>query len=169
LGHFRPFRYCTKVDAKLAELSSLTQKFPLKVALEFFAMNAPDPLHWTLNSCSRAFRTVSLLHESRCKTGRTGATNAQVRLTKLRRNFSQRTHLVHSIWSKTHILGCFGLFRYCMKFDAKLDELTPFTPKFAWWSCVAFFHYERTRSTPLDPKLMFLGVSGRVVTVRKSM
>jgi hypothetical protein len=27
LGHFRPFRYCTKVDAKLAEMAPLTDKF----------------------------------------------------------------------------------------------------------------------------------------------
>jgi hypothetical protein len=27
LGHFGPFRYCTKVDAKLAELVPLTHKF----------------------------------------------------------------------------------------------------------------------------------------------
>jgi hypothetical protein len=26
-GRFGPFRYCTKVDAKLAELAPLTQKF----------------------------------------------------------------------------------------------------------------------------------------------
>jgi hypothetical protein len=45
-------------------------------------MNALDPLHWTQNSCFGAFRTVSFLHESRCKTGRTGAINAQVRKTK---------------------------------------------------------------------------------------
>jgi hypothetical protein len=108
-----------------------------KVASEFFATNAPDPLHWTQNSCfgafgtvlllhesrcqtkqSRigifrnertrstalhpiscfgAFRTVFLLHESRCKTGRTVAINVLVRQTKSRRNFSQRTHQIHSI------------------------------------------------------------------------
>jgi hypothetical protein len=49
-----------------------------KVASEFFATNAPDPLHLTRNSCFGSFRTVSLLYESRCKTGRTGAFNAQV-------------------------------------------------------------------------------------------
>jgi hypothetical protein len=27
LGHFRPFRYCTKLDAKLAELVPLSHKF----------------------------------------------------------------------------------------------------------------------------------------------
>jgi hypothetical protein len=50
-----------------------------KVASEYFATNAPDPLHLTQNSCFRAFRTVSLLHENRCKTGRTGAIIAQLR------------------------------------------------------------------------------------------
>ena len=32
-----------------------------KVALEFFAMNAPDPPHWTLNFCFRAICTI-LVH-----------------------------------------------------------------------------------------------------------
>jgi hypothetical protein len=50
-----------------------------KVASEFFATNTPDPLHLIKNSCFGAFRTVSSLHESRCKTGRTGAIIAQVR------------------------------------------------------------------------------------------
>jgi hypothetical protein len=49
-----------------------------KVASEFFATNAPEPLHCTQDSSFGAFRTVSLLHESRCKTGRTGAIIAQV-------------------------------------------------------------------------------------------
>jgi hypothetical protein len=50
-----------------------------KVASQFFAMSAPDPLHWTQNSYFGAIRTVSLLHESRCKTGRTGAIITEVR------------------------------------------------------------------------------------------
>jgi hypothetical protein len=33
----------------------------------------------TKNSCFGAFWTVLLLHESRCKTGRTGAIKSQVR------------------------------------------------------------------------------------------
>jgi hypothetical protein len=53
-----------KVDGKLAELEPLTHKFPNKVASEFFATNAPDPLHWTKNSCFGAFQNVLLLHES---------------------------------------------------------------------------------------------------------
>jgi hypothetical protein len=39
-----------KVDAKLAEIAPLTHKFAKEVASKFFAMNAPDPLHWTQNS-----------------------------------------------------------------------------------------------------------------------
>jgi hypothetical protein len=133
-GVSKPFRYCMKVDAKLAELVTLSHKFTKqsrvgifrnertrsnrstpfdqklmfwgvsdrfvtarnsmqnwpnwchyhtsslsKVASEFFVTNAPKPLHWTQDSSFVAFRTVSLLYESRCKTGRTGAINAQVR------------------------------------------------------------------------------------------
>jgi hypothetical protein len=79
LGHFGPFRYCTKVDAKLAELALLMHKFAKRSCVEFFATIAPDPLRWTQNSCFGMFLTVSFLHESRRETGRTGATNAQVR------------------------------------------------------------------------------------------
>jgi hypothetical protein len=114
--------------------SSLTQS-----RVEFFATNAPDPLNLTQDLCFGAFRTVSLLHESRCKTGRTGAINAQVRKMKLLLNFSQRTHVIHSIGPKTHILERFGPFRYCTKVDAKLAELVPLTHKFAKQSRVRIF------------------------------
>jgi hypothetical protein len=51
-----------------------------------------------------------------------------------------------------------------MKVVAKLAELEPLTQKFAKRSCVGIFRNERTGSTPLDPKLMFLGVLDRFVT-----
>jgi hypothetical protein len=80
LGRFGPFRYSTKFNAKLAELVPLTHKFAKQSRIGiFFATNAPDPLHWSQNSCFGVFRIVSLLYESRCKTGRTGAINVQVR------------------------------------------------------------------------------------------
>jgi hypothetical protein len=132
-------------------------------------MNALDPLHWTQNSCFGAFWTVWLLQKSRCKAGRTGAINAQVRLTKSRPNFSQRTHPIHSIGPITHVLSRFGPFCYCRKVDAKLAELVPLTHKFAKQSRVRIFCSERTRSTPLDPKLMFWDVSDHFVTARKTM
>jgi hypothetical protein len=48
-----------------------------------------------------------------------------------------------------------------MKADAKLAELVPLSQKFAKQSRVGIFRNEGTRSTPLEPKLMFLGVSDR--------
>jgi hypothetical protein len=137
--------------------------------LDLFAANAPDPLDWTQNSNAGVFLTVSILHEICCKTGWTCAINAQVCSTKLCRNFSQWTHLIHSIGSKTHVLGYFGPFHYCTIVVAKLAEHVPLTRKFTKRSCVAIVHNERTRSSPLDPKLMFSAVSDRFVTARKSM
>jgi hypothetical protein len=140
-----------------------------KVESKFFATNPPNPLHLTKNPCFAVFRTISLVHESRCKTGRTGAINAKVRKTKSRWNFSQRTHPIHSIGPKTQVLRRFGPFRYCTEVDAKLAKLLPLAHEFAEQSRVRIFRNELTRSTPLDPKLMFWGVSDRFVTARKSM
>ena len=84
--HLGPFPYCTKLAAKRAKLwckSSCPE-----VKSEFFAMNTPDPHHWTLNTCFGvflsvwgAFGTILLLHETCCKMRRTSAINAKVRAT----------------------------------------------------------------------------------------
>jgi hypothetical protein len=79
LGRPEPFCNCTKVDAKLAELAVLTPKFAKWSGVEIFRNERTWSLHWTHNSCFRAFGNVSLLHESRYKTSWTGATNTQVR------------------------------------------------------------------------------------------
>src|SRR6185503_18607825 len=90
------------------------------ITLEFFATNASDPPHWTLNCHFGAFRTI----------------------------------WVHS-----------GLFGCLTKLGAKRAELVQ---KFVPRSRVGIFRNERTRSTPLDPKLTFwcvsyyLGVFGTV-------
>jgi hypothetical protein len=70
---------------------------------------------------------------------------------------------------KSHVLRRFGLFHYYMKVDAKLVKLVPLSHKYAKQTRVRILRNERTRSTPLDPKLMFWGVSDRFVTARKSM
>jgi hypothetical protein len=112
-------------------MAPLTHKFAKRNCVEIFTTNAPDPLHWTQNSYFQAFRTFSLLHESRCKTGRIGAINAQVRYTKLRRKILQRTHLIHSVGPKIHDLVHFRPFPYSMTIDAKQAELVALTHKFA--------------------------------------
>jgi hypothetical protein len=75
LGHFGPFRYSTKVDAKLAELVPVTHKFAKQCRVRILRNehSRSTPLNFG------AFRTISLVHESRRKIGRTSAINAQVR------------------------------------------------------------------------------------------
>jgi hypothetical protein len=87
----------------------------------------------------------------------------------VRRNFSQRTHPINSIGPKTHVLGRFGPFCYCTNVDSKLSEQVPLSHKFAKQIRIRIFRNERTRSTPLDTKLMNWGVSDRFVAARKTM
>jgi hypothetical protein len=63
----------------------------------------------------------------------------------------------------------FGPFSYWRKVDAKLAELVPLLHKFAKECRVRIFSNERTQSTPLEPKLLFCGISDHFITVRKSM
>src|SRR6185312_13111756 len=70
-------------------------------------INAPDPPHWTLNSCFVAF---------------------------------------HTIWVHLGPFGCLT------KIGAKRAELAQ---KFVPQSRVEIFRNKRTRSTPLEPKLIF--------------
>jgi hypothetical protein len=88
---------------------------------------------------------------------------------KLRWNFLQRTHRIHSIGPKTHVLWRLGPFRYSTKVDAKLAEMVPLTRKFSKQSHIRIFRNERSQSTPLDTKLMFWGVLDCFITARKSM
>jgi hypothetical protein len=103
LERFRLFRYCTKVDAKLAELVPLTHKFAKEGRVRIF--------------------------------------------------HNERTQSV--IGHKTQVFRRFGPRHYRTKADAKLAELVPLTDKFAKQCRVGIFRIERTRSTPIDPKLMF--------------
>ena len=74
------------------------------------------------------------------------------RATKLRQNFSQRTHLIHPIGPKSDVLVHFILFGCLTKLGAKQAELVQ---KFVPQSRVGIFRNEHARSNPLDPKLMF--------------
>jgi hypothetical protein len=118
LGHFGPFLYCTKDDAKLDKPVPLTNKIAKQ-------------------SRVRSFR------------------NERTRSTPLD--------------PKLKFWGRFTPFRYWTKVDAKVDELVPLKHKFAKQSRIGIFRNERTRSTPLDPKLMFWGVPHRFITARKLM
>ena len=97
----------------MVALQNLIQNGP-----NFFATNAPDPPHRTLNSCFGVFRTIWMhlgpfgcLTKTQCKTGRT---RGKVRATKSRHKFSQRTHRIDPLgpkltfWCVLYYLGAFG-------------------------------------------------------------
>ena len=71
----------------------------------------PKLMFWYILYNLGAFETFWLPYKTRCKTGRT---SAKVRATKSRRNFSQRTHPIHSIgpklmfWCISYHLVVFG-------------------------------------------------------------
>ena len=119
----------------------------------------PKLTFWCVSYYFGAFGTAWLPYETRCKTGRT---RAKVHATKSRRTFrNERTRstpldniltfcCVRTIWVHS------GPFCCLMKLCAKRAELVlKFVPR----SHVRIFRNERTRSNPLDPKLMFWCVS----------
>jgi len=65
-------------------------------------------------------------------------------------------HAFLSIW--VHL----GPFRYHTKLKAKRAKLVQLMQKFVPWCPVRIFHNEHSRSTPLDPKLMFWYISFRL-------
>ena len=147
-----------KLGAKRAELM---QKFVHEVASEFFATNAPDQPNWTLNWCFSVFRTI-WVHlgpfghlRTRCKTGRT---SAKVCATKSRRNFSQRTHRSIPVDPKLMfwcVLFYLGTLRTVLLHYETRCKTGRTSAKVRARSRVGIFRNECTRSTPLDPKLMF--------------
>ena len=88
--------------------------------------------------------------------------DAKVRAMKFRRDFSQRMHPIHPVGPNTHVLVSFIVFwvhllsfRNYMKLGAKWSELVQIMRKLVPRSHAGIFLYEHTKSTPLDPKLMF--------------
>jgi hypothetical protein len=117
-------------------------------------------------SCSNFSQTIPLLHELGCKSGRIGVINAQVPRMMSPRKFSQRTHQIQPIGPQTHVLWHFRPFHYWMNFGAKWAEQVKLMHKFVQPSRVGIFCNERTRSTTLDPKLIFWGVSDHSITTQ---
>ena len=112
--HSGPFDCLTKLGAKGLNWCNYCTSSCHEIASEFFAMNGPDPPHWTIKSCFGAF---------------------------------------HSVW--VHL----AMFHYYTKLVTKWVELVQLMHKFVPWSRFRIFRNERTQSTPLDPKLMFVCIS----------
>ena len=56
--HLGSFRNYMKLDAKQGELVQLMRKFLPRSHVGIFSTNAPNPPHWTLNSCFGALHSV---------------------------------------------------------------------------------------------------------------
>ena len=125
-------------------------------------MNVPNPPHWTLNWCFGAFPTI-WVHSGQfgCLT-KLGAQRAELvqkfvprnRVRIFRNECTRSTPLDSKLifWCVLYYLVHLGLFGCHTKLRAKQAEVVQ---KFVPWNCVGIFWNECSRSTPLDPNLMF--------------
>ena len=142
------------------------------VVLEFFAMKAPDPHHWTLNSCFGALLSVWVHLDPFHYYTKLATKHAKLVqliqkfvprcLVRIFRNEHSRSIPLESklmFWCVSFHLGALEPFRYCTKLAAKRTKLVQLMQKFVPRGLVSNFYNERPRSIPLDPKLMFWCVS----------
>ena len=137
LGVFGTIVCLMKLGAKWTEL---VQKVRFhEVASKFFATNALDPPDWTLNSCFGAFCTISVYLGQFDRLTKLGAKWAKKFVsTKSRRNVAQRTHPIHPIASKTHVLARFEQFGCILNNLVCLRNSVPLDPKLMFW-CVSYY------------------------------
>ena len=139
---------------------------------ELFTTNVPDPHHWTLNSCFSVFcnlwvnlgpfryctklsakwaKLVQLMQEFVPKSLVRISRNRRTRSTQLNPKIRFSCFFFH--------LGPFGTIMLLRKLDAKRAKLVQLMQKFVPRCLVRSFDNERSRSTPLESKLMFWCVS----------
>ena len=142
--------------------------------LEFFATNTPDLQHCTQNSCFGAFLSVLVDLDPFRYCMKLRAKRAK--LLQLMQKFVPR-HLVRNFCNECSrstpldpkllfgaflsVWGHLEPFCYCMKLATKRAKLVQVMQKFMPRCLVRIFRIERSRSTPLDPKLMFLCICFR--------
>ena len=170
LGAFeRPFGYCTKLGAKWANLVQLKQKFVPQSLIRNSQNECSRSTYWTLSSCFHAFLSIWVHLGPFCYHAKLKAKRAILvqLMQKFVRIFTTNAPDAHH-WT---LNSCFcavlsvrlhlGLFCYCTKLAAKCAKLVQLMQKFVPRCLVRIFHNERSQSTSLDPKLMFLCVSFR--------
>ena len=148
--HSGPFGCHTKLGAKRAEL---LQKFVPRSRFGIFCNECtqsttldPKLMFWCVLYYLGAFGTVWLPYETRCKTGRTGAKQAELvqkfvprsRVGIFRNESIRSTTLDPKLmfWCVLYYLGAFGTFGSHTKLGAKRTELVQ---KFVPRSRVGFF------------------------------
>ena len=160
--HLGPFGCVTTLSIKRVKQ---VEKFKTRSRFRIFRNERTDPPHWTLNSCFVVFCTIwvhlvpfGYLTKLSAKTGWSGA---KVRAMKSCLNFSQQTTRSIPLDSNlmfrcvSYYLGAFGTVCCVTTLSSNPANLVQ---KFVPQSRVGIFRNERTRSTPLDSKLMFVCV-----------
>ena len=165
-------RYYTKFGAKRVELVKLMQKFVPWSRIKNFRNECTQSTHWTLNSCLCASHSDWVYLAIFSYYTKLGAKRVELvqlmqkfvlwsRIRIFRNDRTQSTHwtLNSCLCASRSVWVHFGLFRYCTKLGTKWAELVQLMHMFLPRSRIRIFCNERTRSTPLDPKLMFWCVS----------
>ena len=144
------------------------QKFLPWCLVRIYATNAPDPHHWSLNSCFGAFLSVRVHFGQFRYCTKLGAKRAK--LVQLMQKFVHdvvREFFATNVPDPHHwtLNSCFGSFlsvwvhlepfRNCTKLASKRAKLVQLMQKLMPRCLVRIFVNEHSRSTPLDPKLMF--------------
>ena len=112
-----------------------------------------------------AFGTVSLLYETRCKWAnlvqlmQDFVPQSLVRISRNRRSRSRQFDPKLMFSCVSFRLGAFGTIMLLHKLDAKHSKLVQLMQKFVPRCLIRNFRNERSRSTLLEPKLMFWCIS----------
>ena len=88
--HLGSSHNCMKLDAKQGELGQLMQNFMPRSHVGIFSTNAPNPLHWTLNSYFGVLQSVWVHLGSFRNCMKLGA--KQCELVQLMQKFVPRNH-----------------------------------------------------------------------------
>ena len=148
-------------------MGQLVQKFVPRSRVEFFALNAPDPPHWTLNFCFCAICPILVhlgLFGCLTKLGAERAELVQKFMPRSRirifRNDSTRSDPLDPklmFWCASYYLGVFGTFGCHTTLSAKwvIKLVQKLVPR----SFVGILATKTPDPPSLDPKLMFWCVS----------
>ena len=137
-------------------------------------MNAPDPHHWTLNSCFGVFVLVWVLLKPFCYYTKLAAKHAKMVelmqkfvprcLVRFFRNIRSRSTPLDPklmFWCVSFHLGAFGTISLLHETRCKMGNPLQLMQKFVPQSLVRSSRNLRSRSTQLGPKLMISCVSFR--------
>ena len=144
------------------------QKFVQQCLVRFFhnehSQSIPlDPklIFWCVSFRLGAFGTISLLHQTRCKWAnlvklmQEFVPQSLVRISRNRRSRSTPLDPKPMFSCISFYMGAFGTIMLLHKLDAKREKLVQLMQKFVPRCLVRNFRNECSRSTPLEPKLMF--------------